>query len=67
MFELRAAFTEENRIEMLFQEEVSRYLVGILQKTEFLNEFKESVKDTFAVKDKQINNKAKSTVDNPLG
>ncbi|MGN5651004.1 hypothetical protein [Bacillus sp. Brlt_9] len=52
---LRASFTEEDRIGLLFQEEVSKYLVGILHKTAFLYEFKRSVIGTFAVKDKQTN------------
>jgi hypothetical protein len=54
-FVLRAAFTDEKRIEFLFQEVVSTHLIGILKTSGFLNEFKESVKSTLVLQGNLMN------------
>lgn len=48
--ELRAAFTKEERVEFLFNEVLIMYLLGILKTSGFLNELKESIKNTFVHK-----------------
>ncbi|MED2737039.1 hypothetical protein [Bacillus toyonensis] len=48
-FVLRAAFTGKDQMELLFQEAISTHLLGILNTSGFLNEFKESAKNTFVI------------------